>query len=52
VNEQQREQALAAILYLLDPYDAVHDRHGVIGYVDDVRVVRQAHAAVFGSSGR
>ena len=41
VNQQQREQAVAAILYLLDPYDAVHDRHGIIGHVADVRVVRQ-----------
>jgi hypothetical protein len=38
-DEARRECVLAAILYLLDPYDAVHDRHGVVGYVDDVRVI-------------
>jgi hypothetical protein len=43
-DERQRHRALAAILYLLDPYDAVHDRHGVMGYLDDIKIVREAHA--------
>jgi uncharacterized membrane protein YkvA (DUF1232 family) len=42
-DERRRQRALAAILYLLDPYDAIHDRHGVMGYVDDIKVVGEAH---------
>lgn len=44
VDEERRLCALEAVLYLLDPYDAVHDRHGVLGYADDIRVIREAHA--------
>lgn len=43
-DEALRLHALEAILYLLDPYDAVHDRHGEMGYADDIRVIREAHA--------
>ena len=42
--------ALEAILYLLDPYDAVHDRYGLLGYQDDAMIIREAHAQVFASS--
>ena len=41
-----RKVALAAILYLLDPYDAVPDRFGIVGYSDDIAVIRQARAAL------
>jgi hypothetical protein len=43
-DEERRLHALEAIIYLLDPYDAVHDRHGALGYADDIRVIRDAHA--------
>ena len=46
---QRRTEALGALLYFLDPYDAVHDRHGTLGYLDDVEAIRRAHSAVFGS---
>ena len=45
MDEECRTRALAAIIYLLDPYDAVHDRYGVIGHVDDIKVVRDAYSA-------
>ena len=37
---------MAAILYLLDPYDAVPDWYGVLGYPDDIAVLRKTHAAI------
>ena len=37
---------MAAILYLLDPYDAVSDWYGALGYPDDIAVVRKTHAAI------
>jgi hypothetical protein len=43
-NEKSRRHAMAAILYLLDPYNAIHDRHGVLGYADDIRVIQEALA--------
>ncbi len=46
VNVGRRRQALAAILYLLDPYDAVPDWYGVLGYPDDIAVLRKTHAAI------
>ncbi len=46
VNAGRRRQALAAILYLLDPYDAVPDWYGVLGYPDDIAVLRKTHAAI------
>jgi uncharacterized membrane protein YkvA (DUF1232 family) len=46
VNVERRRQALAAILYLLDPYDAVPDWYGVSGYPDDIAVLRKTHAAI------
>ena len=30
-NFLAQRKALEALLYLLDPYDAVHDRHGALG---------------------
>ena len=42
--EGRWRQALAAILYLLDPYDAVPDRYGVLGYPDDIAVLSKTHA--------
>jgi len=45
VDEERRSRALAAIIYLLDPYDEVHDRYGVIGHSDDKRVIRDAYSA-------
>lgn len=47
---KRRLCALEAILYLLDPYDAVHDRYGLLGYQDDAIVIRDAYAQVFASS--
>lgn len=44
--EERRHRAIAALLYLLDPYDAIHDRHGVLGYVDDIEVIQEAHRDV------
>jgi uncharacterized membrane protein YkvA (DUF1232 family) len=46
VDVGRRRQALAAILYLLDPYDAVPDWYGVSGYPDDIAVLRKTHAAI------
>ena len=46
VNVGRRRQALAAILYLLDPYDAVPDRYGVLGYRDDIAVLHKTHDAI------
>ena len=37
---------MAAILYLLDPYDAVPGWYGVLGYPDDIAVLRKTHAAI------
>ena len=39
-------QALASFLYLLDPFDAVPDRYGVLGYRDDIAVLHKTHAAI------
>lgn len=50
VDVKRRLCALEAILYLLDPYDAVHDRYGLLGYQDDAIVIRDAYAQVFASS--
>lgn len=41
--ESERHKAITALVYLLDPYDAIHDCHGVLGYADDMRVIKQAH---------
>jgi hypothetical protein len=30
----------------LDPYDAVPDWYGVLGYPDDIAVLRKTHAAI------
>ena len=46
VNVGRRRQALAAILYLLDPYDAVPDRYGVLGYRDDIAVLHKTHDGI------
>ncbi len=48
--EERRHRAIAALLYLLDPYDAIHDRHGVLGYSDDVSVVKNACLDIHGRS--
>lgn len=42
-TEERRHRAIAALLYLLDPYDAIPDRHGVLGHADDIEVIREAH---------
>lgn len=41
---ESRLAALTAILYLLDPYDAVPDRYGIVGYNDDIAVIRRTRA--------
>jgi uncharacterized membrane protein YkvA (DUF1232 family) len=48
IDDTRRASALAAILYLLDPYDAVHDRHGVFGHSDDVTIIAEAHSKLQG----
>lgn len=45
-STEHRKTALAAILYLLDPYDAVPDRYGIVGYRDDIAVIRRIRAAL------
>ena len=40
-NKANRQRALSALLYLLDPYDAIHDCHGVLGYADDITVIKE-----------
>jgi uncharacterized membrane protein YkvA (DUF1232 family) len=50
-SEQAREQllaALAALIYLRNPYDERFDSYGEIGFTDDIEVVRQAHRSIFG----
>ena len=44
IGETSRTCALAAIIYLLDPYDALHDRYGNFGYTDDIAFIRNAHS--------
>ncbi len=40
-KKENRQRALSALLYLLDPYDAIHDCHGVLGYADDITVIKE-----------
>jgi uncharacterized membrane protein YkvA (DUF1232 family) len=51
ISETRRASALAAIVYLLDPYDAIHDRYGVVGHTDDVKVIGEAHSEAYLSDG-
>ena len=48
-DSSRRASALAAILYLMDPYDAVYDLYGAIGFSDDTLLIRKTHAALFPS---
>ena len=43
----KRLQAIAALLYLLNPYDDLYDFHDGIGYQDDIAQIRQVHASLF-----
>lgn len=43
----KRIQAIAALLYLLNPYDDLYDFHDGIGYQDDIAQLRRAHASLF-----
>jgi hypothetical protein len=43
----KRIQAIAALLYLLNPYDDLYDFHDGIGYQDDIAQIRQVHASLF-----
>lgn len=36
--------ALAALLYLLNPYDSIYDRFPAFGFKDDIEVIRKAHS--------
>lgn len=45
-----RIRAIAALLYLLNPYDALYDFHDGIGFQDDIAKIRQVHAFVFASA--
>jgi uncharacterized membrane protein YkvA (DUF1232 family) len=46
IDKKQQLYALEAIFYLLDPYDAVHDRYGVLGYSDDKKIIQDAYAKI------
>jgi hypothetical protein len=48
-HQRSRERALSDLLYLLDPYDAIHDGHGVQGHTDDIQVIKDIHHEVCGS---
>ena len=41
--------SLEALLYLVDPFDAIRDCYGVEGFKDDIEVIRSAHEKVFAS---
>lgn len=47
-----RIQAIAALLYLLNPFDDLYDFHDGIGYQDDITKIRQAHSSIFAKVGR
>ena len=42
-DRKRREQAVAAPLYLLNPYDTIYDRFPGFGFVDDVERIRKVH---------
>lgn len=46
ISLDHRIDAIAALVYLLNPYDDIFDRHDGIGYQDDISVVRQTFAAL------
>jgi hypothetical protein len=46
---KRRERALAALLYLLDPYDAIHDCHGIWGHADDIKIITATHRELCGT---
>ena len=46
LEQDIRLSAITAILYLLDPFDEEHDRHGDIGFADDIKVIQEAYLKV------
>lgn len=42
-DRKRREEAVAALLYLLNPYDTIYDRFPGFGFVDDVERIRKVH---------
>ncbi len=46
----KRTKAIAALLYLLNPYDDLYDFHDGIGYQDDIARLRQVHASLFAAA--
>jgi len=43
---RNRIRAIAALLYLLNPYDDLYDFHDGIGYEDDIARIRQVHKSL------
>jgi hypothetical protein len=44
---EKLREALAALLYLSNPYDAEFDHHSDLGLADDIRVIHDAHTQLF-----
>ena len=45
---QMAEEIVAALLYLINPYDSIYDRFPRVGYADDIEKIKLVHRKTIG----